>query len=62
MQVALAAEGLGELRWVTRQGDVRSQNLVGGWLSAVTANELPFPDIAWMDRPIPRANFIEWLS
>jgi hypothetical protein len=62
MQVALVAEGLGELRWLTQRGTVSTQRLVGGWLSAVSANDLPSPDVAWMDRPIPRSNFIEWLS
>ena len=59
MQVALVAEGCGELRWVTQRGTVSVQRIDGGWLPAASANELPSPDVAWMDRPMARLHFIE---
>lgn len=62
MQVALVAEGRGELRWVTQRGTVSVQPLVGGWLPVVSANDLPSPDVAWMDRPMNRVHFVEWLG
>ena len=62
MQVALVAERLGRLRWVTGKDTVSSQSLTGGWLPAITANSLPLPETSWMNDPMSRTHFVAWLG
>ncbi len=58
--LATACEALGELRWVTRSGKVRSLMLSEGWLTVSEALGLPLPDTSWMDEPWRRERFTGW--
>ena len=43
LDVALACESVGALRWVSRKGKLRTMRLLDGWLSVEEALELPLP-------------------
>ena len=49
LELAVACESRGELRWVARSGKVRSMALAEGWLTVAEAQGLPLPDTSWMD-------------
>ncbi len=62
LDLAVACESRGELRWVARSGKVRSMAMPQGWLTASEALELPLPDTSWMDEPWPRERFTGWMG
>jgi hypothetical protein len=62
MDLAVACEFRGELRWIARSGKVRSVALEEGWLSAVDPLRLPLPDTSWMDEPWSRTRFTGWMG
>ena len=62
LDVALACESVGALRWVSRKGKLRTMKLVDGWLTVREALELPEPYTSWMDEPWRRADFTGWLG
>lgn len=61
-QIATACEAVKEFRWITARGKLATMPLSGGWLTVREAMELPAPDTSWMDDPIPRERFVEWLE
>ena len=62
LDVALACESVGALRWVSRKGKLRTMKLLEGWLTVEKALELPLPYTAWMDEPWSREEFTGWMQ
>jgi RNase H-like protein len=62
LQVALKCEAQQRFDWTTRRGATSSMNLARGWLAVRDAMRMPEPDTSWMDNPIPRSDFTQWLS
>jgi hypothetical protein len=61
MELATTCEARGTLRWVARNGKVRSLRLSQGWLTAAEALEVPLPDTSWMDSPWTRERLSGWM-
>jgi hypothetical protein len=61
-QLAQAAETKQAFSWKTQKGTVSSFPLKRGWLAVRDAMQLAEPDTSWMSNPIPRAQFIGWLT
>ena len=62
LQVAEACEKMRSFKWITRKGSVSSMDLGRGWLTVSDALKLPQPDTSWMDSPIPRRQFTQWME
>lgn len=62
LQVAQKCEEQRRFEWITRRGTPSSMDLLRGWLSVRNALGLPAPDTSWMDSPIPRRNFTQWIG
>ena len=62
LELALACEEAGSLRWTSRSGRDQSLAIRAGWLTVRQAMKLPQPDIGWMTEPIPRESFTQWLT
>jgi hypothetical protein len=62
LQVAAICEGQRRFDWITRRGTTSSMELPRGWLTVQEALRLPEPDISWMNNPIPRREFAQWLA
>ncbi len=62
LQVAQACDKMRSFRWMTRRGSISSMDLRRGWLTVKDALRLPAPDTSWMDDPIPRRRFTQWLE
>ena len=62
LQVALAAETTGSLRWKSQSGRNQSMTMRAGWLTVRQALKTPQPDTSWMTDPMPRAQFTSWLN
>jgi len=62
LPVACASEEQRRFDWVTRRGTASSMSLPRGWLTVREAIRLPEPDVSWMDSPIPRREFTNWLK
>ncbi len=61
LSVGLASEERGEICWITRKGYPSCKPLENGWLTVTGALELPEPDTSWMDAPMLRTRFTDWL-
>jgi len=61
LQIARKCEHQRRFDWITSRGKKSSFRLGNGWLTVKEAMALPQPDTSWMDNPIPRSNFTEWL-
>lgn len=61
LEVALTVEQRKDLCWIARSG---KPNFVAipRWLTVFEALQLPEPDTSWMDSPIPREQFTEWVG
>lgn len=61
LEVALTVEQRKDLCWIARSG---KPNFVAipRWLTVFEALQLPEPDTSWMDSPIPREQFTEWMG
>jgi len=62
LKVAETCEKMRSFRWKTRKGQISSMNLRRGWLTVKDALRLPAPDTSWMDNPIPRSHFTQWMD
>jgi hypothetical protein len=62
LQVALKCDERKRFEWITRKGTRSSIQLPRGWLTVRDALRMPEPDTSWMDSPIPRRAFTEWLG
>ena len=49
-------------KWTTRRETTGTMPLDRGWLTVRDAQQLPLPDTSWMTDPLPRQQFMEWLS
>jgi len=58
--VVRAIQKAGELRWVTTRGTVRSEPLPR-LLPVEAVLREPGPDQSWMDRPLPKTKFYDWV-
>jgi len=62
LQIAVMCEERRRFDWITRRGATSSVQLPRGWLTVQEALRLPEPDTSWMDNPIPRHDFTDWLA
>lgn len=62
LQVGQICEQSRSLKWMTRRGSISSIALNRGWLTVKEALMLPEPDTSWMDDPIPRRQFAQWME
>ena len=62
LELALAAEKAGSLRWTSQSGREQTMPIRAGWLTVRQAMKLPPPDTGWMNEPIPRERFTQWLT
>lgn len=62
LRIASECEARRRFEWITQRGFRSSMDLPGGWLTARDALRLPEPDTSWMDSPIPRHQFTQWLN
>lgn len=60
--VAQACQRLRRIDWITQRGDQRYLAMPDGILTVQQAAELPQPDTSWMQDPIPRTKFYQWLT
>lgn len=61
LQLAELVERRGWLTWYTKKGTAANA-LIPSWLTVRESLELPLPDTGWMDTPIPRERFTEWIT
>jgi len=61
LQIAQKCEHQRRFDWFTGRGKKSSFGLGNGWLIVREAMAMPEPDTAWMDDPIPRSRFTDWL-
>ena len=61
LSVGQACEERSEICWITRKGYPSCKPLENGWLTVTGALELPEPDTSWMDAPMLRTRFTDWL-
>ena len=59
--VAQGAERAGSLSWNSKSGRNQSLSLRAGWLTVRQSMKLSRPNTTWMDDPIPREQFTQWL-
>ena len=62
LQVGRQCDERGSFQWITRKGRTNSMDLSRGWLTVKDALRLPAPDTSWMDNPIARGSFTQWLT
>jgi hypothetical protein len=62
MDLAMACEASGTMRWFARSGKLRSMALPKGWLSVEAAGRLPEPDTSWMSDPLSRKTVMGWMG
>lgn len=61
LDVAVACEKRGHLRWITRRGTPKQMPLRHGWLPVHAAQRLPMPDTSWMSNAMSRERFTAWM-
>jgi hypothetical protein len=61
LELAMACEARGHLRWITRGGRRRQILLPRGWLSVKSAARLPEPATTWMTHRWSRTTFTAWM-
>ena len=59
--LARAAENVGELGWISRNGRKQELRIPHGWFNVRKALSLPEPDTSWMTDPMPRDSFTGWI-
>jgi hypothetical protein len=62
LEIAVASERQGRLKWVTKKGVTSELPLRDGWLKVKDAMRLDLPDTSWLDNPWPREKFTGWLT
>jgi RNase_H superfamily len=62
LDVALKSEAKSRFSWINKKGGTSSFDLPRGWLSVKEAMTLPLPDTSWMDKPLRRTKFTQWLG
>lgn len=61
LDVALKVEEIGMVEWTSQKGR-RNFIDIDRWLTVTEALSLPFPDTSWMDNPVSRGKFAEWMQ
>ena len=61
LAIGQACEERKEICWITRKGYPSCKPLEHGWLTVTQALALPEPDTSWMDSPMQRSKFTDWL-
>jgi hypothetical protein len=61
LEVALACEACGALRWISKSGNLRTMALARGWFTVEEAGKLRLPNTSWMTDPWKREDFTGWL-
>lgn len=62
LDVANAVEKTKRVAWVTKSGKYRILPLQRGLLSVRESLEIPLPDQSWMNNPMSRESFMEWMK
>lgn len=62
LHIACNCEIQRRFEWITRRGSRSSMDLPKGWLAVRDAVLLPEPDTSWMENPIQRDEFTQWLN
>ena len=50
------------IKWISKSGRANVCWIPDGWKTVKECLELPLPDQSWMDKPIPREHFMEWIN
>jgi len=61
LDLAFACDKAKGLTWITAKGHPKQLPMSRGWLRVDDALKLPEPDTSWMDRPMLRSRFTDWL-
>ena len=61
LDILLASQEAGSLKWVSKSDRNQSLTLMTGWLTVRQALKLPRPNTSWMDDPKSREEFTQWL-
>jgi len=61
LALAEAVERRGSLTWQTKRGTYANA-IIDRWLTVKECLELPRPDTSWMDNPLTRGHFLEWIT
>ncbi len=61
LELAIATERKGRLTWRSRAGNPMVLPIRGGWKTVDDSLRIPEPDTSWMDRPLYRSEFTDWL-
>lgn len=62
LAVAQCCEKKKSFAWMTRKGTISTMKLSRGWFPVHEARQLPEPDTSWMDSPMPRRQFLQWMK
>jgi hypothetical protein len=62
LEVALACEACGCLKWISKSGNLRTMALPRGWFTVEEAGKLRLPNTSWMTDPWKREEFTEWMA
>ncbi len=62
LEIARDCERQRRLRWKTQRGRIGEMPLPSGWRTVREAMKLPRPDTSWMDKPLSRASFTDWIT
>ncbi len=60
-QVAIRSETNRRFQWITSKGTRSAIDLNKGWVTVAEALQKPEPDTSWMDRPLSRREFTNWV-
>ena len=52
----------GQMNWISRKGRLNTLALSVGWMTVRAAMRTELPDTSWMDSPMPRSQFVDWLE
>lgn len=61
LSLALSGENTRHINWMSNRGNPQYLSLPWGWLPVNRACRLPTPDTSWMDKPLKRSDFTQWL-
>lgn len=62
LRLAEAIDKAGQLNWTSKKGRPNSAGFRKGFLTVSQALKLPEPNNSWMDNPIKREEFYQWIK
>ena len=62
LQLAEAIDKAGQLNWTSKKGRPNSAGFRKGFLTVSQALAIPEPNNSWMDNPIDRKEFYQWMK